>query len=131
MKTMTRMMAMLAGATYAAMAAAPAVSGDVATPLAAEASPLAEPLAEAPAGEVTVSVPANAKGDAAASLEDIDLAAPRAESYPAPGSLPEVRPASVQEDLGRRKQEVEQYQQRIDSDRRQQWYCCLREQRSG
>ncbi len=32
----------------------------------------------------------------------IDLAAPRTESYPAPGALPDVRPASVQEDLGRR-----------------------------
>lgn len=32
----------------------------------------------------------------------IDLAEPRKESYPAPGALPDVRPASVQEDLARR-----------------------------
>lgn len=32
----------------------------------------------------------------------IDLAEPRAESYPAPGSLPEVGPATVEEDLRRR-----------------------------
>lgn len=32
----------------------------------------------------------------------IDLAEPRAESYPAPGALPEVGPATVQEDLRRR-----------------------------
>ncbi len=33
---------------------------------------------------------------------EIDLASARAESYPAPGALPEVRPAGLQEDLARR-----------------------------
>ena len=32
----------------------------------------------------------------------VDIAARRAESYPAPGALPEVRPGSVEEDLARR-----------------------------
>jgi tRNA nucleotidyltransferase (CCA-adding enzyme) len=32
----------------------------------------------------------------------IDVAQTRAESYPAPGALPEVRPASIEEDLARR-----------------------------
>ena len=32
----------------------------------------------------------------------IDLAATRAESYPSPGALPEVRPAGIEEDLARR-----------------------------
>ena len=32
----------------------------------------------------------------------IDLAATRAESYPAPGALPEVRPAGIEDDLARR-----------------------------
>jgi tRNA nucleotidyltransferase (CCA-adding enzyme) len=33
---------------------------------------------------------------------DIDLASARAESYPAPGALPEVKPAGLREDLARR-----------------------------
>jgi tRNA nucleotidyltransferase (CCA-adding enzyme) len=33
---------------------------------------------------------------------EIDLASARAESYPAPGALPEVRPAGLREDLARR-----------------------------
>jgi tRNA nucleotidyltransferase (CCA-adding enzyme) len=33
---------------------------------------------------------------------DVDLASTRAESYPHPGALPEVRPASLEEDLARR-----------------------------
>lgn len=33
---------------------------------------------------------------------DIDLATTRAESYPSPGALPEVRPAGIEEDLARR-----------------------------
>src|SRR5688572_17780951 len=32
----------------------------------------------------------------------IDLAGTRAESYPSPGALPEVRPAGIEEDLARR-----------------------------
>jgi tRNA nucleotidyltransferase (CCA-adding enzyme) len=37
-----------------------------------------------------------------ATLEGVDVARARAESYPAPGALPEVRPATIDEDLQRR-----------------------------
>lgn len=56
------------------------------------AAELGEPLFHERFGTATV------RGDGFV----IDLAEPRAESYPAPGALPEVRPASVAEDLGRR-----------------------------
>ncbi len=67
------------------------------------------------AHELVALVDASAAGRASATLHDrfgtaivewdgarVDIAQRRAETYPAPGALPDVRPGSVQEDLARR-----------------------------
>jgi len=61
----------------------------------------AESLARSFGGELTVH---DAFGTATASGDGwrIDVAMARAERYPAPGALPEVAPASIEADLGRR-----------------------------
>jgi tRNA nucleotidyltransferase (CCA-adding enzyme) len=59
------------------------------------------PLADALGGEVTEH---ERFGTATVELEDgeIDIAQARAETYPEPGALPEVTPATIAEDLARR-----------------------------
>jgi tRNA nucleotidyltransferase (CCA-adding enzyme) len=60
-------------------------------------------LLGAGAGEATVTVH-DRFGTAAVDWQDgrVDIAERRAEAYPAPGALPEVRPGTVEEDLARR-----------------------------
>jgi tRNA nucleotidyltransferase (CCA-adding enzyme) len=60
-----------------------------------------EPIARRLGGEV-VSHERFATAKARAGELEADLAAARAESYPRPGALPEVRPATLSEDLARR-----------------------------
>jgi tRNA nucleotidyltransferase (CCA-adding enzyme) len=67
----------------------------------AEVEPLAQELAERLGGEATVH---ERFGTALvrAPRVDVDLATMRAESYPSPGALPQVRPGTPDEDLRRR-----------------------------
>jgi tRNA nucleotidyltransferase (CCA-adding enzyme) len=49
--------------------------------------------------------------------QKIDVARARAESYPRPGALPEVRPASIEEDLARRDFTINAMAYRVSGDR--------------
>lgn len=68
-----------------------------------EAAELAELLAREIGGEVTVHQRFGTATFRAADDElFVDIAETRTETYPAPGALPEVRPATIAEDLARR-----------------------------
>ncbi|HEX2160717.1 MAG TPA: hypothetical protein VHF88_02755 [Thermoleophilaceae bacterium] len=71
-----------------------AVEGDV--------EDVADRLAAALGGEVTAHERFGTATVSAGGLDVINLARTRREMYPAPGALPEVEPATLDEDLGRR-----------------------------
>lgn len=71
-----------------------AVEGDVA--------PVAERLAEALGGEVIAHERFGTATVVAGGVDAVNLAQTRRESYPEPGALPDVEPAGLAEDLGRR-----------------------------
>lgn len=67
-----------------------------------DAAAVAERLAEALAGEVEAHERFGTATVAAGGADAVNLARTRRETYPEPGALPEVEPAGLVEDLGRR-----------------------------
>jgi tRNA nucleotidyltransferase (CCA-adding enzyme) len=80
-----------------------------------EAEQVAARLAEVLDGEVTMHERFGTATVTAGGVDAVNLARTRRETYPAPGALPEVEPAGIDEDLGRRDFTINALALRLDA----------------